>query len=446
MAYTVFSQAGITVNGSSTLYLSNSAKLKINGDILLNTNSQFTQNTSDSIIISGNWTNNGTMTPNGGITLFNSGANQQIGGSSESKFYNLTVNKTAGNILSNGNVLIENNLRLLSNSLFNIADDTLTIGITGDIFSDNALAKNFSNVKSIYTSQGVNSGFLRKNIATNATLPYNFRFPLSTNGTPSDVYTYADITFILGKVTFNSGAYVQVKPVTTEHPALQISNNALKKYWTIEPVNIDISNQGVNLLFKYDQSEVTTNEGNYQVLEYAPPYPDGGAQWYVNPGASNQVVDINADLIYSEQVSVLKGDWTAGIEEAAIATYYSRQDGNFNDPNTWSKIGFGGPASTTAPSTGSDIARIKNNNITVNANSNKIAKLSVEDIATMTFIGENYVKADSIIVKDEATLKITSSQGIDAGDTQGNMRSDNKDFSENVFYIYQGTDSLQYTG
>lgn len=446
MAYTVFSQAGITVNGSSTLFLSNSAKLKINGDILLNTNSQFTQNTSDSIIISGNWTNNGTMTPNGGITLFNSGANQQIGGSSESRFYNLTVNKTAGNILSNGNVLIENNLRLLSNSLFNIADDTLTIGITGDIFTDNALAKNFSNVKSIYTSLGVNSGFLRKNIATNATLPYNFRFPLSTNGTPSDVYTYADITFILGKVTFNNGAYVQVKPVTTEHPALQISNNALKKYWTIEPKNIDISNQGVNLLFKYDQSEVTTNEGNYQVLEYAPPYPDGSAQWYVNPGASNQVVDINADLIYSEQVSVLKGDWTAGIEEAAIATYYSRQDGNFNDPNTWSKIGFGGPASTTAPSTGSDRARIKSNNITVNANSNKVANISIEDNATITFNGENYIAADSIIVKDEATLKITSSQGIDAGDTQGNMRSLNKSFSENAFYIYQGTDSLQFTG
>lgn len=446
LTYSAISQAGITVNGNSSLYLSNGVKLKINGSVLLNNNSQFTQNTNDSIFVSGNWTNNGTMTPNGGITLFNSNANQQIGGSAESKFYNLTVNKTAGNILMNGDVLIDNNLRLLSNSLFDIADDTLTIGETGNIYTDNSNAQSFTNVRSIYTSQGINSGFLRKNISSSATLPYNFRFPLSTNGTPSNVYTYADITFILGKVTFGANAYVQVKPVTTEHPALQISNNALKKYWTIRTNDITIDDEGVNLLFKYDQSEVTSNEGNYKVLEYAPPYPDGGAQWYINPGASNQVVNFNADLIYSEQVTTLDGDWTAGTEEAAIATYYSRQDGNFNDPNTWSKVGFGGVASLTVPSSHSDRVRIKGHNVTVTTNSNLLANISIEENATLTFSGENYVQADSIIVKDEATLKITSKDGIDNGDTKGNMRSAGKNFSENVFYIYQGTDSLQYTG
>ncbi|MEZ4724463.1 MAG: hypothetical protein R2863_07370 [Candidatus Kapaibacterium sp.] len=39
------------------------------------------------------------MTPNGGVTLFNSNANQTIGGSSESKFYDVSVNKSSGNIL-----------------------------------------------------------------------------------------------------------------------------------------------------------------------------------------------------------------------------------------------------------------------------------------------------------------------------------------------------------
>lgn len=441
-----FSQAGLNVSGNGTLFISSNSKLKVNGDVLLGNSSQFTQNTGDSIIVSGNWTNNGTMTPNGGVTLFNSGANQTIGGTSESRFYDVSINKSAGNILLSNDMYVDRNLRLLSNSLVDIADDTLTIGETGAIYTDNGTAIAFNNNRSIYTSLGINSGFLRKNVPSTATLPYNFRFPLSTNGTPSRVYTYADVTLIAGKVTIGANAYMQAKPVTTEHPALQISNNALKKYWVLDQQNINISNQGANLLFRYDQSEVTTNEGNYQVLQYTPSYPDGSAQWFVNPGASNQVVDINADLIYSEQVNGIRGDWTAGIEEAAIATYYSRADGDYDDPNTWSKLGFGGAASTTIPTNGSDRARIKDNTITVDANSSTISNISIEENSTIIFTGENYLSADSIIVKDDVTLRITSSQGIDNGDTQGNLRSPDKSMSENVNYIYEGTDALQYSG
>ncbi|MER3330261.1 MAG: hypothetical protein RIF34_11825, partial [Candidatus Kapaibacterium sp.] len=421
-------------------------KLRVNGDVLLGNSSQFTQSTGDSIIVTGNWTNNGTMTPNGGVTLFNSGANQTISGTSESRFYDVSVNKSGGNLLLSNDMYVERNLRLLSNSLVDISDDTLTIGETGAIYTNNATAVNFNNNRSIYTSLGINSGFLRKNVSSAASLPYNFRFPLSTNGTPSRVYTYADVTLIAGKATIGANAYIQAKPVTTEHPALQISNNALKKYWVLDQKNITISNQGANLLFRYDQSEVTTNEGNYQVLQYSPSYPDGSAQWFVNPGASNQVVDINADLIYSEQVNTIKGDWTAGIEEAAIATYYSRANGNYNDPNTWSKLGFGGAASATIPTNPSDRARIKDNTVTVVANANKISSLQIEENSTIVFTGENYLAADSIIVKDEARLRITSSQGIDNGDTQGNLRSTAKSMSENVFYVYEGTDALQYSG
>lgn len=446
LSYSAFSQAGLNVSGSGKLFISSNAKLKVNGDVLLSTASQFTQSAGDSIVVTGNWTNNGTMTPNGGVTLFNSGANQTIGGSSESKFYDVSVDKSAGNILLTNDVYIDRNLRLLSNSLVDISDDTLTIGEQGAIYTDNSNGVAYSKDRSIYTSLGINSGFLRKNVATTATFPYFFRFPLSTNGTPSDVYTYADITLIAGKVTIGANAYMEVKPVTTEHPALQIFNNSLKKYWVINQSNITIANEGANLLIKYDQSEVTTNEGNYQVLKYSPSYPNAGAQWYINPGSANQIVDFGADLIYSEQVNGIKGDWTAGIEEAAIATYYSRADGDFNDPNTWSKLGFGGAASTTIPTSGSDRARIKTNTVTVVANSNKISNLSIEGNATVVFTGENYLTADSIIVKDDARLRITSAQGIDNGDTQGNLRSPNKDMSENVFYVYEGTDALQYSG
>lgn len=446
LSYSALSQAGLNVSSNSTLFISSNAKLRVNGDVLLSSNSQFTQNTGDSIVVIGNWTNNGTMTPNGGVTLFNSGTNQTIGGSSESRFYDVSVNKSSGNILLTDDVSVERNLRLLSNTLVDISDDTLTIGQNGNIYTDNGTAVAFTKDRSIYTSLGINSGFLRKNISSAASLPYNFRFPLSTNGTPSRVYTFADVTLIAGKVTIGANAFIRVKPVTTEHPTLQISNNALKKYWVIDQSNLTISNQGANLLFKYDQSEVTTNEGNYQVLEYTPPYPDGSAQWLVNPGASNQVVDINADLIYSEQVSGIRGDWTAGIEAAAIATYYSRANGDFDDPNTWSKLGFGGAASTTFPNNGSDRARIKDNTVTVDANSNKIGNISIEENSTVVFVGENYLAADSIIVKDDARLRITSAQGIDDGDTQGNLRSTKKSLSENVFYVYEGTDPLQYSG
>jgi hypothetical protein len=445
-SFAAYSQAGLNVNGNGTVHLTNNAKIAIDGSVVLNPNSQFTVNANDSVVVTGNWTNDGNMTANGGITLFNSNADQQIGGSNESKFYGLTVDKAGGNIRLAGDVRIDENLRLLKNTLVDIADDTLTIGETGNIFTNNANQRAYNINRSIFSDDGINSGFIRKEIATGTTLPYNFRFPFVTDGPSGNVYNYVDFTFLLGKVTINNSAYVQAKAVATEHPALQISNNALSKYWVLEKENINISSEGANLLFKYDNSEVTTNEGNYQVLEYTPPYPDATAFWLVNPGAANQVVDINADLIYSEQVDDIEGDWTAGIEDAAISTYYSRADGDYDDPNTWSLLGFGGAPATTIPSTGSDRVRIKDNTVTVDVNTDKVNVISIEENSEVIFTGENYLLADTINVLDEATLRITSADGIDAGNTIGNLRSTEKDFSENVFYIYEGTDALQYTG
>ncbi|MCF6359224.1 MAG: T9SS type A sorting domain-containing protein [Cyclobacteriaceae bacterium] len=48
-------------------------------------------------------------------------------------------------------------------------------------------------------------------------------------------------------------------------------------------------------------------------------------------------------------------------------TYYSRADGNWTNPNTWSTVGFGGAAASDYPQVG-DIANIEDNAVTITSN------------------------------------------------------------------------------
>lgn len=442
----LYSQDILNLSEQGIFYSSGNMKFKVNGSVNISSDATLTQNSGDSAIISLDFINDGTLTANSGVFLFNGNATQTIGGISDSEFNHLSVNKTGGRVELDGNIKVDSNLRILSNTLFDIKDDTLTIGQFGDIFTNNVSAKNFSDIRNIFNSIGQDGGFLKKEIPSTASLPYNYRFPLGTNSDTGSVYTWADITLLLGKVVIGSDAYIQVKAVPEEHPQLEITNNALKKYWVIDYDNLDIDDEGVNLLFRYRQIEVTTNEGNYEVLYYQPSYPDLSGFWSINPGASNQVVDFNANLIYSEQIETLAGDWTAGIAEAAFATYYSRADGDFDDPNTWSKIAFGGPASPTAPNNVSDKVRIRDHEVTIVNNTTSVNIISVEENATLRFVDEAYASGDTLRIEDEATLVITSIDGVNSIDNTGNVRTTIRDFSEDAFYYYAGSNTPQMTG
>lgn len=67
-----------------------------------------------SIEVSGDWTNNGTFTHNLGTVTFNGTGAQTVSGTTETTFYNLTINNTAGGITLASNITAENTLTLTS--------------------------------------------------------------------------------------------------------------------------------------------------------------------------------------------------------------------------------------------------------------------------------------------------------------------------------------------
>jgi hypothetical protein len=70
---------------------------------------------------------------------------------------------------------------------------------------------------------------------------------------------------------------------------------------------------------------------------------------------------------------LLDGEWTAGQEETISTFYYSRADGDWNDPNTWSKQGFFGTPAGSYPSTINDKVFIGNGrNVSVSSVTQKL--------------------------------------------------------------------------
>ena len=55
------------------------------------------------------------------------------------------------------------------------------------------------------------------------------------------------------------------------------------------------------------------------------------------------------------------------------SVYYSRANGNWNNPGTWSHVSHTGPAATTTPGTGTDVIIGNGNTVTFTGNTNVVA-------------------------------------------------------------------------
>ena len=55
------------------------------------------------------------------------------------------------------------------------------------------------------------------------------------------------------------------------------------------------------------------------------------------------------------------------------SVYYSRANGNWNNPGTWSHVSHTGPAATTTPGTGTDVIIGNGNTVTLTGNTNVVA-------------------------------------------------------------------------
>lgn len=415
----------VLLNGSGTnLFKANSFVLSIGAD--------FTNN----------YANVDGFNAGTGKVLFNGTTTQNIGGTQQTTFNILSVNKSGGDVELNTPAKIVGSLRLISSTIFDLNSNDLTLGINAKIYSDDGINDTYNTFSANHCV--VNSGsttpltgaFLIKEISPSASLPLELQLPISTPG----VYTPLKIRFLSGGVSFGTNPYLKVKPVPLEHPDVEAPNVSLTKYWVVKTNEVTLSTHGAEIFGYYDVNEVHGSEGSYKVLLYSPNWNTPGAYWRVEPGINNYV-DINSKYWYSQQTSIIDGDWTVGEQNAGQATYYARADGDYNNPSTWSKVYYDGTASNTAPNKRSDRVKIQNHTVTI---SNAVAEANLIAVETGTegrtsgilkISGNNYCAGDTFRLESTAKFYFAHSDGIvQSPNLEGAIRTDVRQFSSYGIY------------
>jgi CSLREA domain-containing protein len=132
--------AGLTVQGLIRVQAGTFTSSSTYKDVQIDSGATLAATAASTIDVSGNWTNNGTFTPNTGTVNFNGGSTQTVSGSATNTFNNLTINNANG-VTLNADITINATLTLTSGALA-IGSRTLTLNnaltITGGSFSSNA--------------------------------------------------------------------------------------------------------------------------------------------------------------------------------------------------------------------------------------------------------------------------------------------------------------------
>ena len=133
---TVAGFAGLTVNGLLRVQAGTFNSSSTYNNVQIDLGATLAGTAATTINVSGNWTNNGTFTPNGNTVNFNGGAGQTIGGTPTSQsFNNFTVNKAGGVLSTTGGTTsldINGNLTITAGSFTAPATITLAGNFTQD--------------------------------------------------------------------------------------------------------------------------------------------------------------------------------------------------------------------------------------------------------------------------------------------------------------------------
>ena len=282
----------------------------------------------------GNIVNNATHTGLGKITL-NGSAPQTIGGNGVGNFQNLEIASTSGVVGSIGvtatNTLrVNGNLNIATDRLLNIGIYRLRLQAASAVTSTPGA---FSNNRYIQTAGFQSDGGIVKTF--NSISP--FVFPM---GTAVNNYTPATIHF---SAVPSSWGTLNLRPVTARQ--LYVTDpDCFQYYWKVRGSGFSgIPANSVNLTFNY---------GNLpDNATYIPGYYNYSAIAFTTINDINQVNETSNNILFSN-VSYFDGDFTAGAPPAfgIVVPYYSRANGNWNTPATWSNTTYGGPASSTIPS------------------------------------------------------------------------------------------------
>ncbi|MBN1115762.1 MAG: hypothetical protein JXA77_01045 [Bacteroidales bacterium] len=274
---------------------------------------------------------------------FNGSSEQELTGSGI--FGKLTVNNPSGVTLPLGNNFTITDTLKLSNGVFGIGKNLLTLEVDAEIEEDNP----FSATNMIQTNVSFTDYGVRKYLPSGAK---NFVYPIGSGG------KYTPVTLSITENTSNSG-YLTVKAGDEMHPSIQEdvetpsivdADNVLQYHWVMNSNNITGFRATAHMKYMPGDVKVTAP---YTVLDYitARLLNDGSGLWnkYLDVDKfdeTNEWCIFDFGLISPVDDEQISGDYTAGIDDAIpdqVPFYETNTNGNWPTDTIWTPNITGGP-------------------------------------------------------------------------------------------------------
>lgn len=346
--------------------------------------------------VAGDITNNATHTGTGRINL--NGTSQTIYGNGSGQFQNLGIAGTSGTVSVNNHLNLNGNLDFSANRILNLSIYKLNVSGAGTITSS---AGTFGPTRFISTDGFQSDGGIVKTY--NSTTPFLFPFGTGSNYTPATIQFSA---------TPGSWGTLDVRPVTARQ--LYVTDlNTFVYYWKVRGTGFSgIPANSINHTFNYGN---LTDD-----VSYIPGYYNYQAIAFTTINDVNQVDELTNN-IYFTGVSYYNGDFTAGVPAAfgVVVPYYSRTNGNWNTPATWSNTGHGGAPSGTIPTASTPVFIGDGagylHNVTVTSNNTYAGSLIIDAGSTLnlgTTTGHNFGALPYSTAGGAGTLRISSNNSV----------------------------------
>ncbi len=241
----------VTISNGTTLnFGAQTGYRQANGEIFINFGSTFTLSTSagGDVKLGGNWSNEGTFTPNNRAVFFvGASTNQQLykSGLNPETFDFLTINKASGNVDVAFNDIIVNQTLTLTNGKITTGSKKVIISSSGSIVRTN----------------GWVNGNLQKNAATGATTR-TFEVGDVTNYTPLSI-SFANVTAagnLIAKVT--TGTHPQISSTATS------ASKYINRYWTVTNSGTTFSNYNATFTYVAGDVQGSANTSALKVAKY----------------------------------------------------------------------------------------------------------------------------------------------------------------------------------
>lgn len=273
-----------------------------------------------------------------GTILFAGNGAQTISGSGNGKLNHVNINKTGGTLqLIAPSLTITGNLRLLSNTRFDIGNNNLGLTNTANIYTDAYTATAFNANRMIITSSGASAeGLTRQYSNTRKTM----LFPIGLYNGENYYYLPAEISYMEASA-FGS---VTTRVVAGAHP-FSNADNSLKCYWITDEQGFAGANN-ITQKYWYNTDLVSGTLDSYVPARYH------AAEWTIGGTAGVHKSD---DMRYFEfnSAEAASGHYTCGDQsESAFAeithlysSIFATTEGgthnNWDDPLSWTTTKVG---------------------------------------------------------------------------------------------------------